>query len=143
MQLSDTVTLAAAPDRVFAALTDPAILKACIPGCSELVRKEGHRYELEMSIPTGLRPLKFRTTMRMDVTEAPQALSVLRGQQGRIDITLEERGAQTVLQYSARAEISGRAALLGHRMLSGIARKLAAGFFARLEDRLAATPTVT
>ena len=136
MQIVDTVTLAAPRDSVVAALTDPAVLQACIPGCSAVTRLAGQRYEVRVCIPTGLRPLTFIGVVRFDLTEAPDALSILRGGNGRADITLTENDGTTILRYRATAQVGGSVRFLGEGMLTGIARRMTAGFFDRLSAQL-------
>ena len=138
MKFADTVTIAAPRDRVAAALADPAVLQACIPGCTAVRPRPNDRFEIEMTIPTGLRKMTLSGTVRMDRSAAPERIAILRGGNGRADIALEEAGGVTRLTYEASAEIRGKAAMLGAGMIGGIARRLASSFFERLEKRLAA-----
>ena len=85
---------------------------------------------------------RFSGTVVLDTTGAPEAIS-LTGQgnggaagnaKGGADVTLEETDGQTVLSYDARAEISGKLAQLGSRLITATSKKLASKFFAKFAE---------
>lgn len=137
MELTDTLVIPAPRNVVFAALNDPEILQRCIPGCETLIKHS--ETELEAKVVLKIGPVKARFTghVTLDPSQAPEAFG-LTGQgsggaagfaKGGADVQLEDRGDETLLSYSAKAEIGGKLAQLGSRLVTGAARKLAAQFF--------------
>ena len=142
MELKDTITINAPKDRVYAALNDPEILQQCIPGCEELIKHSDTELEAKVVLKVGPVKARFSGTVVLDTSGAPEAIS-LTGQgnggaagnaKGGADVTLEETDGQTVLSYDARAEISGKLAQLGSRLITATSKKLASKFFAKFAE---------
>lgn len=143
MELSDTIVINAPRDEVFAALNDPEILKACIPGCEELIKHSDTELEAKVVLKVGPVKARFGGKVTLDTAGAPGAMS-LTGEgnggaagfaRGGADVTLTEENGQTTLSYTAKAEIGGKLAQLGSRLVQGTAKKLSASFF----EKFAAT----
>jgi len=137
MELSDEIIIEASRDRVYAALNDPEVLQQCIPGCEELIKHSDTELEAKVVLKVGPVKARFSGKVDLDPTGAPERFS-LTGQgnggaaghaKGGADVQLEEAGAQTVLRYEAKAEIGGKLAQLGSRLVQSTAKKLAAKFF--------------
>ena len=138
MELSDEVIINAPKDQVYAALNDPDILRQCIPGCEELIKHSDTELEAKVVLKVGPVKAKFSGDVQLDTTGAPDAFS-LTGQgnggaaghaKGGADVTLTADGPdKTILRYDAKAEIGGKLAQLGSRLIQGTAKKLAAKFF--------------
>ncbi|HSU44433.1 MAG TPA: carbon monoxide dehydrogenase subunit G [Casimicrobiaceae bacterium] len=146
MELSNTRIVPAPPDAVWAALNDPAVLKACVPGCESLQRTGDDMYELVMSARIG--PVSARFTGRMTMTDvdAPHAYTLnFEGQggaagfaRGDARVTLAAEGEQqTALTYLAKAQVGGKLAQVGSRLVNGVAAKMSDDFFARFVARFA------
>lgn len=146
MELSNTRIVPAPPDAVWAALNDPAVLKACVPGCESLERTGDDTYELVMSARIG--PVSARFTGRMTMTDvdAPHAYTLnFEGQggaagfaRGDARVTLAAEGVQqTALTYVAKAQVGGKLAQIGSRLVDGVAAKMSDDFFARFVARFA------
>lgn len=142
MKLSDEVTINASKDRVYAALNDPEILKQCIPGCEELIKHSDSELEAKVVLKVGPVKAKFSGDVQLDTSGAPDAFS-LTGQgnggvaghaKGGADVTLTEEGGTTLLRYDAKADISGKLAQLGSRLIQSTAKKLAGQFFKSFAD---------
>jgi len=143
MELSDEITINAPKDRVYAALNDPEILQACIPGCEELIKHSDTELEAKVVLKVGPVKARFSGTVELDTAGAPDSFS-LSGQgnggaaghaKGGADVTLTEAGPNTtILRYTARADIGGKLAQLGSRLIQSTAKKLAAKFFASFAD---------
>ena len=148
MELSDEIRIAAPQDRVYAALNDPEILKACIPGCEELTRISDTELEAKVTLKIGPVKARFAGHVTLDPTRAPDGFSLMgEGKggaagfaKGGADVTLEPHGDETVLRYEAKAEIGGKLAQLGSRLVMGTAKKLSARFFESFADALEAAP---
>lgn len=137
MELSDEIIINAPKQRVYAALNDPEILKQCIPGCEELIKHSDTDLEAKVVLKVGPVKARFTGNVQLDTTGAPDAFS-LKGQgnggaaghaKGGADVTLTEDGETTVLRYEAKADIGGKLAQLGSRLIQSTAKKLAAKFF--------------
>ena len=142
MELSDEIIINAPKARVYAALNDPKILKQCIPGCDELIKHSDSELEAKVVLKVGPVKARFNGDVQLDKTGAPDAFS-LTGQgnggaagnaRGGADVTLTEEGDTTILAYEAKAEISGKLAQLGSRLIQSTAKKLAAKFFKSFAD---------
>ena len=137
MELADEIRIAAPKDVVYAALNDPDILQQCIPGCEELTKHSDTELEAKVVLKVGPVKAKFNGNVTLDTTGAPDQFS-LTGQgnggaaghaKGGADVTLTADGDETILRYDAKAEIGGKLAQLGSRLIQSTAKKLAASFF--------------
>lgn len=142
MELSDEIIINAPKDRVYAALNDPEILQQCIPGCEELIKHSDSALEAKVVLKVGPVKARFSGDVQLDTTGAPDAFS-LTGQgnggaaghaKGRADVTLTAEGQTTILRYQAKADIGGKLAQLGSRLIQSTAKKLAAKFFKSFAD---------
>ncbi len=137
MELSDEIIINAPKDIVYAALNDPEVLQRCIPGCEELIQTSDTDLEAKVVLKVGPVKARFGGQVTLDVAGAPDTFS-LSGHgnggtaghaKGGADVTLEADGDQTILRYDAKAEIGGKLAQLGSRLIQSTAKKLAAKFF--------------
>lgn len=137
MELKDEIRISAPKRVVYDALQDPEILKQCIPGCEELIKKSDNELEAKVVLKVGPVKAKFSGDVTLDTTGAPDSFS-LTGQgsggaaghaKGGANVTLTEDGEETILTYNAKAEIGGKLAQLGSRLIQGTAQKLAGKFF--------------
>jgi len=138
MELSDEIIINAPKERVYAALNDPEVLRQCIPGCEELIKHSDTDLEAKVVLKVGPVKAKFGGEVQLDTSGAPDAFS-LTGQgnggaaghaKGGADVTLTADGPdKTILRYEAKAEIGGKLAQLGGRLIQSTAKKLAAKFF--------------
>ena len=137
LELSDEILISAPRDRVYAALNDAAILQQCIPGCEELIQHSATDLEAKVVLKIGPVKARFGGKVTLDTTDAPAGFS-LRGEgsggvagfaKGGAVVTLEDLGQDTMLRYTASADVGGKIAQLGSRLILGTARKLAGNFF--------------
>ncbi|WP_293575094.1 carbon monoxide dehydrogenase subunit G [Phaeobacter sp.] len=142
MELNDEILIQAPKDKVYAALNDPEVLQACIPGCEELIKHSDTELEAKVVLKVGPVKARFSGTVQLDTAGAPDAFS-LQGQgnggaaghaKGGADVTLVEDGEQTRLTYTAKAEIGGKLAQLGSRLIQSTSKKLAAKFFKKFAE---------
>lgn len=138
MELNDAVTIPASRDDVWRALNDPEMLRQCIPGCEELLQHSPTEMSAKVVLKVG--PIKARFAGDVTLSEIePPVGYVLSGEgkggvagfaKGAADVRLEEVSPNvTVLRYSARADVGGKIAQLGSRLLDSTAKKLAKRFF--------------
>jgi carbon monoxide dehydrogenase subunit G len=141
MELSSTRIVAAPVDAVWAALNDPEMLKSCVPGCDAIVADGEASYRITMAAKVG--PVSAKFAGRMGLSDVvPQCSYTLsfEGQGGaagfakgeaRVSLAPEENGAGTALSYAVKAQVGGKIAQLGSRLVDGAAQKLADDFFGR------------
>lgn len=131
-------------DRVWAALNDPEVLKACIPGCQSLEKKSDT--ELAATVVLKIGPIK--ATFNGEVTLLnlnPPRSYTIQGEgkggvagfaKGGADVTLAEDGPDTtVLKYQAKADVGGKVAQLGSRLITSTSKKLAGEFFSTFNQK--------
>jgi uncharacterized protein len=135
--------------KVWEALNDPEILKACIPGCETIERVSDTEYKVVMTAAVGPVKAKFNGKLRLADLNPPQSYSLsFEGSggaagfgKGSAQVALEPEGGNTRLSYSAQATVGGKLAQIGSRLIDGVARKLADDFFNRFNARLAPPAT--
>jgi uncharacterized protein len=142
MQMNDTRTIAAPPAVVWAALFDPAVLKACVPGCEDLTGTAADGFEAAVVQKVG--PVKARFTGLVKLSDIVDGEScTLSGEgkggaagfaKGAARIRLTPEGDGTLLAYEVDAQVGGKLAQLGSRIIDGFARKMADDFFTRFQD---------
>ncbi len=146
MELNDEILIDAPKSVVYAALNDPAILQQCIPGCETLTQHSDTELEALVVLKIGPVKAKFSGTVILDKSGAPDAFS-LTGQgnggpaghaKGGAQVTLREVDGKTVLSYDAKAEIGGKLAQLGSRLIQSTAKKLAGAFFGKFAEVIGA-----
>lgn len=142
MELSDEIRIAAPKRVVYDALQDPEVLRRCIPGCEELIKTSENELEAKVVLKVGPVKAKFSGNVVLDTAGAPDAFT-LTGQgnggaaghaKGGADVTLIEDGQATILRYEAKADIGGKLAQLGSRLIQGTAKKLADKFFKTFQE---------
>lgn len=142
--MSGEYRIAAPRAAVWAALNDPEVLKVCIPGCEELERtSETH---LSARVVQKIGPVKARFDSQIELADivAPESYTLQGEGQGGVAgfakgaarVTLEDAGDETVLRYTAEAQIGGKLARLGSRLIDATAKKLAAQFFDNFHKHL-------
>lgn len=130
--------IAAPVQAVWEALNDPAVLKACIPGCQSLTKRSDT--ELDGVVVLKIGPIKatFQGTVTLGGLDPPHAYTIHGEGKGGIagfakggaDVRLSEDGPEaTVLRYKARADVGGKIAQLGSRLIDSTSKKLAGQFF--------------
>ena len=142
MELTDQRVIAMPRDAVFAALNDPEVLKLCIPGCKELNKKSDTELEAVMGLKIGPVKATFRTEITLTNLNPPESYTLLgEGKggpagfaKGSADIKLTEDGESTVLEYSAKANVGGKLAQIGSRLIDSTTRKLAGSFFEKFTE---------
>ena len=142
MILKDEIIINASQDVVYAALNDPEILKQCIPGCEELVKHSNTELEAKVVLKIGPVKAKFSGNVTLSPAEPPERFSLAGtgngGAAGYVKggavVELEQHQDGTLLRYTATADIGGKLAQLGSRLIQGTAKKLAVKFFKSFAD---------
>ena len=145
MDINGTQAIAAPRQAVWDALNDPAVLKACLPGCESVERVSPEEFKVVMAASIGPLRARFNGTLRMSDVVAPQSCTMaFEGQGGAIGfgkgtsaVTLTETAEGTELGYTAQAQIGGKLAQVGSRLIDSVARKMADDFFTAFRKQLA------
>jgi len=149
MELNDEIRIDAPRDTVYAALNDPEILKACIPGCEDLVKHSDTNLEAKVVLKIGPVKARFSGTVTLNPENPPEHFS-LTGEgsggaagfaKGGADVVLKADGEATLLTYTAKAEIGGKLAQLGSRLVTSTSKKLAGKFFTAFQEHMNARQT--
>lgn len=145
MNLQGERLIAAAPEATWAALNDPDTLKACIAGCETLERVADDEYLATMAMRIGPVNARFKGRLKLENIVPPSSYTIAFDGQGGVagfgkgsaDVKLAPEGIGTRLSYAAKAQVGGKLAQVGSRLIEGAASKIADDFFAAFESRLA------
>jgi carbon monoxide dehydrogenase subunit G len=151
MELLGEVSIQAPRQAVWAALNDPAVLRACIPGCEEVVDESPLVRRVQLMVRIG--PVRARFTGRVTLSEVREPESCVLAFEGsggaagmasgQSRVTLvEEADGTTQLSYSVNAAVGGKLGQIGGRLIDASARQLAQQFFSAFRDRILGGPVV-
>lgn len=132
-------------EKVWAALNDPEILKACIPGCDSLEKTSDTELAAVVTLKVGPIKAKFNGEVQLTNLNPPHSYTIVGEGKGGIagfakggaDVTLKEDGPDaTILTYAAKADVGGKMAQLGSRLIASTSKKLAGEFFSTFNDQV-------
>ncbi len=137
MELKGEYRIAAPRDQVWAMLNDPAVLRECIPGCESLVGSPGEGFSARVTSKIGPVQATFNGAVTLTNVNPPESYTISGEGKGGVagfakggaDVHLAADGADTVLTYVANAQVGGKLAQLGSRLIDGFAKKTADTFF--------------
>lgn len=137
--------------RVWEALNDPAILKACIPGCETMEKVSDSEYRVVMSASVGPVKARFNGKLLLSDLNPPNSYALaFEGSggaagfgKGSSTVTLSPADGGTRLSYTAHATVGGKLAQVGSRLIDGVARKMADDFFAKFNQAIVPAPAAT
>lgn len=140
--------IAASQQATWDALNDPEVLKACIPGCEAIDKTSDTEFALALLAVVG--PVKARFKGRLTLGDLdPPTHYVLSFEgsggaagfgKGSATVTLAPDAAGTRLSWVAKAQVGGKLAQVGSRLIDGVAKKMAQDFFNRFNARFAPVP---
>jgi len=135
----------APPPVVWAALNDPDVLKDSLPGCESLERIDESTWKATVAARVGPVSARFSGTMKIVESNPPDGYTLrFEGQGGaagfangdaKVTLTPAENNA-TTLSYDVKAQVGGKIAQIGSRLIDGAAAKIADEFFGRFSQRL-------
>jgi carbon monoxide dehydrogenase subunit G len=142
MTMNGEVQLAAPRDVVWAKLNDPEVLKACIPGCEELEKVSDTEFRATARMKVGPVSARFKGRVTLSDLDPPKGYRISGEGEGGVagfakggaSVALAERDGGTALTYDVEAQIGGKLAQLGQRLINGSAKKLADEFFANFAE---------
>jgi carbon monoxide dehydrogenase subunit G len=135
--------IAAPREQVWAALNDPEVLQACIPGCEELTKQSDTRIEAKITAQLGPIRSKFATLITLSELNPPEGYT-LSGEgkgvagfgRGSAKVALSVAEGGTLLRYDASLSVGGKLAQVGSRLVETATRSYADQFFERFAERL-------
>jgi carbon monoxide dehydrogenase subunit G len=148
VNLDGSAVLHADPDRVWAVITDPAVLARTIPGCESLEQVGDDEYKMNVTVGVGAIRGTYAGEVKLSDQQRPSSYVMHASGAGgpgnvraTVTINLEPSGEGTALTYSADAVVGGPVAGVGQRMISGVAKRMAGQFFKAIDDELTGTVT--
>ena len=135
----------------WAALNDPDVLKACVPGCESITLVNPNEYQVLMTARVGPVSAKFRGRLSLSDIKPPTSYSLaFEGQggaagfaKGGAQVKLVPQNEQTRLIYDVKANVGGKLAQIGSRLVDAAAKKVADEFFRNFNDRMSSSEDET
>ncbi len=151
MEIKGEYRIGASREKVFAALNDPAILQACIPGCESLEKLSDTEMTAKVRLRIGPVSAAFGGKVTLSDIDPPNGYRISGEGQGGVAgfakggavVKLTQDGADTVLNYDVDAQVGGKIAQVGARLIQGTAKKLADQFFGKFAESVGAPPPAT
>jgi len=151
MDMTGERRIAASRETVWQALNDPAVLKASIPGCESLERLSDTDMKAIAAVKIGPISARFNGAVHLSDIDPPNGYTIGGEGQGGVagfakggaKVRLEPAepaGTSTLLQYEVHAQVGGRIAQLGARLIDATAKQMADSFFDRFSAQVAAPP---
>jgi carbon monoxide dehydrogenase subunit G len=146
MEMTGEYRIPATRETVWEALNDPEILKICIPGCEELIKES--ETEMTAKVKTRVGPVSARFAGKVTLSEInpPESYKISGEGQGGVAgfakggavVKLAEDGDGTILTYTATAQVGGKLAQIGSRLIDATAKKMADQFFSNFAEEVGA-----
>ena len=144
MDMQGNRQLGVSQQQAWDALNDPAILKACIPGCEKFELTADNQYAVLVAVKIGPVAAKFNGKVTLADIQAPNSYALQFEAQGgvagfgqgesRVELVANAQGCE--LRYTVHSKVGGKIAQLGQRLIDGVAKSLAEDFFKRFETAL-------
>jgi carbon monoxide dehydrogenase subunit G len=149
MDMTGEQRIAARREIVWQALNDPEILRACIPGCQELVKTSDTEMTAVAVIKVGPISARFQGAVTLSELDPPNGYRITGEGSGGMAgnagggavVQLIEAGDDTILKYEVSAQVGGKLAQIGGRMIDSTAKSLSAAFFQNFAAAIAADKT--
>jgi len=148
MEMKGSRVVPASVDQTWQALNDPDALKACIAGCETVERTSDNEFRVVMTARVGPVSAKFNGRITLADVVPPTSYTLrFEGQggaagfaNGEAQVVLTADAQGTRIDYAANAQVGGKLAQIGSRLIDGVAAKVADDFFACFAARLGAAP---
>lgn len=142
MDMSGEYTIPAPREKVWEALNDPEVLKQCIDGCQSLEKTSNTEFQAKVTAKVGPVKANFDGKVNLSDIDPPNGYTISGEGQGGVagfakggaQVRLSGEGNETVLTYEANAEVGGKLASVGSRLVLGVAKKTADDFFSKFSD---------
>lgn len=139
MEMNGEFRIPAPRQQVWARLNDPETLKISIPGCQELEKLSDTEFTARVRAKVGPVSATFSGKVTLSDLDPPAGYTISGEGQGGVagfakggaKVSLEEDGGETILRYGVQAQIGGKLAQIGSRLIDATARKMANEFFGK------------
>ncbi len=144
MDMTGEYRIAAPRQAVWEGLNDPAILQSCIPGCESLEKTGDNEFKATVRIKIGPVSARFGGKVTLMDLDPPNGYRIV-GEgsggaagfaKGGATVKLESDGSDTILRYTADAQVGGKLAQVGSRLIEGTSQKLAGEFFSAFAEKV-------
>jgi carbon monoxide dehydrogenase subunit G len=150
MDMTGERRIAATRQTVWEALNDPAILQASIPGCDKLEKLSDTEMQATAAVKVGPMSGRFSGKVHLADLDPPNGYTISGEGQGGVlgfakggaKVHLTDDGSDTLLQYEVNAQVGGKLAQLGARLIDATAKQMADAFFDRFSAQVAAPPPI-
>ena len=148
MEFKGRYLIPASPQKVWNSLNDPQILRQCVPGCERMDKTDDTHFSAAAVLKIGPVKATFNANIALDNLDPPHRCT-LKGEgqggvagfaRGEAEVVLTPEGDGTVLSYTAQAQIGGKLAQIGQRLIDGAAKQVADDFFVRFAAAVASAP---
>ena len=144
MEMQGSRVLAITQQQAWEALNDPEVLKACIPGCEKLEPSGDNKYAAAVAVKVGPVSARFGGKVVLTEVQPPDSYTLnFDGQggaagfgKGQAQVKLVPQGTGCELSYNVRAQVGGKIAQVGQRLIDGVARAMAEDFFKRFDQEM-------
>lgn len=145
MDMTGERRIPAPREKVWNALNDPEVLKACIPGCQTLEKTDDHHLRATAAVKIGPISARFSGNVTLSDLDPPNGYRISGEGQGGVagfakggaDVRLAEAETDTLLTYTVNAQVGGKIAQLGARLIDASAKQMADTFFDRFTAAVA------
>jgi hypothetical protein len=144
MEMTGEQLIPALQAEVWRGLNDPEVLKACIAGCESIEKLTDTEYTVVTIVAIGPVKAKFKGKLLLADLDPPNSYSLsFDGQggaagfgKGSAKVSLATEAAGTRLSYTVKAQVGGKLAQVGSRLINGVAKKMADDFFAAFKQKI-------
>ena len=144
MDMQASRQLSVTQQQAWDALNDPEVLKTCIPGCDKVEASGDNQYAIGMALKIGPVSAKFAGKITLSEIVAPSSYTIsFEGQggpaghgKGNARVSLTPNAAGCELAYTVHAQVGGKVAQLGQRLIDGAAKGMAEDFFKRFDEEM-------
>ena len=145
MDIIGQQVIPASRDAVWKALNDPQVLKACLPGCESVEQASPEEFRVVIKAVIGPLRARFQGVLRIAEAQPPESCVMhFEGQGGAVgfgkgssQVKLREMPEGTELSYEAKAQVGGKLAQVGSRLIDSVVKKMADDFFKAFRLQLA------
>ncbi len=144
MQMTGQYRIEAPRETVWQALNDVEVLRTCIPGVEEIEKTSDTSFTAKVRAKVGPVSARFAGAVTLSDLDPPKGYTISgEGKggaagfaKGGAKVSLEEDGAATLLNYEVNAQVGGKLAQIGSRLIDGTAKKMADDFFSRFAEQV-------
>jgi carbon monoxide dehydrogenase subunit G len=146
MDMEGSRALAVTQQQAWQALNDPEVLKVCIPGCDKVQATGDNQYAVGVAVKIGPVSAKFNGKITLSDVQPPDSYTITFDGQGgaagfgkgvsHVRLSPQADGPGCVLDYKVQAQVGGKIAQLGQRLIDGVAKSMAEDFFKRFDNEM-------